>query len=62
MWKKMRHRPVIDQTKMRIHVASFDASEGGNYNRENCEIAAGLFKSQPERDSAVLMRKWSLPT
>jgi hypothetical protein len=31
---------------MRIHVASFDASDGEAYNRENCELAERLFKSQ----------------
>ncbi len=32
---------------MRIHVASFDASDGEKYNRENCELAGQLFKAQP---------------
>jgi hypothetical protein len=45
---------------MRIHVATFDASEGFNasegndYNSANCEIAARLFKAQP----SVTVRYW----
>jgi hypothetical protein len=31
----------------RVHVASFDTSEGESYNRENCELAAKLFMAQP---------------
>lgn len=30
----------------RIHVATFDAIDGAEYNRDNCEIAKGLFQSQ----------------
>jgi hypothetical protein len=32
---------------MRIHVATFDAAEDKDYNRDNCEIARDLFASQP---------------
>jgi hypothetical protein len=39
---------------MRFHVATFDASEGERYNRENCEIARGLFQDQP----GVKVRYW----
>ena len=31
---------------MRIHVASFDSSDGENYNQENCRIAQELFQKQ----------------
>jgi hypothetical protein len=31
----------------RCHVATFDADEEQEYNRENCEIARGLFQNQP---------------
>jgi hypothetical protein len=31
----------------RVHVATFDAKDGGAYNRENCELAAGFFSGQP---------------
>lgn len=39
---------------MRIHVASFDAKEGADYNAENCQIAADLFGSQ----RGVTVRYW----
>jgi hypothetical protein len=32
---------------MRIHVATFDSKDGHDYNRENCQVAAGLFAAQP---------------
>jgi hypothetical protein len=32
---------------MRIHVASFNASDGESYNRGNCEQAQLLFQAQP---------------
>ena len=38
----------------RIHVATFDAAEGLEYNRGNCLIAADLFKQQP----GVIVRYW----
>lgn len=31
---------------IRIHVASFDAVDGEEYNRENCELARQLFSGQ----------------
>lgn len=31
----------------RIHVATFDSTDGEAYNRENCEIARVLFQQQP---------------
>ena len=31
----------------RIHVATFDATDGEQYNKENCQLAAGLFQQQP---------------
>ena len=30
----------------RVHVGSFDAADGDEYNRENCQLAAQLFQSQ----------------
>ncbi len=47
-----RNSPIIDSS-MRIHVATFNSEAktyGGtseNYNRENCQLAAVLFGSQP---------------
>ena len=38
----------------RVHVATFDASEGDDYNRENCDIARALFQDQP----GVTVRYW----
>jgi hypothetical protein len=38
----------------RIHVATFDAAEDKNYNRDNCETARDLFASQP----GVTVRYW----
>lgn len=39
---------------MRVHIATFDAKDGDAYNRENCELAAKLFRSQP----GVTVRFW----
>jgi len=44
---------VLDNT-MRIHVASFDAEAGKEYNSGNCAIAADLF----QRQSGVKTRFW----
>jgi hypothetical protein len=47
-----RNSPI--DVKMRIHVASFDASDGADYNAGNCDQAARLFQSQP----GVTTRFW----
>jgi hypothetical protein len=39
---------------MRLHVASFDTADGEAYNRQNCEIARGLFMNQ----LGVKVRYW----
>lgn len=31
---------------MRIHISTFDSTDGETYNRDNCELAAKLFQSQ----------------
>lgn len=36
------------------HIATFDADENEYYNRENCDIARGLFQDQP----GVKVRYW----
>lgn len=36
---------VLDVT-MRIHVATFDSTDGKDYNAENCFTAAALFQDQ----------------
>ena len=37
---------VVDES-MRLHIATFDASEAENYNRGNCDQARELFQAQP---------------
>jgi len=32
---------------MRLHIATFDAAEKEEYNRENCDVAQKLFGAQP---------------
>jgi hypothetical protein len=39
---------------MRIHVATFDATDGESYNSENCRTALELFQRQP----GVTVRYW----
>ena len=39
---------------MRLHVATFDAGETEDYNRDNCILTGKLFQSQP----GVTARYW----
>ena len=48
------YRSSVFQDIARIHVATFDANEPGNYNRDNCMSAADLFAAQP----GVTVRYW----
>ena len=41
------YRNSVSDPNMRIHVASFDANEKEEYNRENCDVAQKLFLAQP---------------
>jgi len=41
------YRNSVTDPSMRIHVATFDATEKEEYNRENCDTAAKLFGAQP---------------
>jgi hypothetical protein len=41
------YRNSVLDTGMRLHVATFDAVDGGAYNRENCDQARELFQAQP---------------
>ena len=41
------YRNSLTDVNMRLHVATFDSADGDSYNRENCELAAKLFESQP---------------
>ena len=45
---------AVRNSEMRIHIATFDATDGENYNKTNCFIAAGLFENQP----GVSVRYW----
>lgn len=42
------YRNSLLDANMRLHVATFDAAEGGPYNRENCDQARVLFQAQPD--------------
>jgi len=44
----------INGDGVRIHIATFDTTDGDAYNKENCEIAAALFQRQPN----VRVRYW----
>ena len=48
------YRSSVTSADLRIHVATYDADEGEAYNRENCQIGAELFQSQP----GVKVRYW----
>ena len=40
------YRTSVLNDGARVHVATFDAADGEAYNRENCNVAAGLFGGQ----------------
>lgn len=40
------YRNSVTNESMRMHVATFDATEGEGYNQGNCEIARELFQNQ----------------
>jgi hypothetical protein len=42
------YRNSVLDASMRLYVASFDAVDGGAYNRENCDQARELFQAQPD--------------
>jgi hypothetical protein len=48
------YRNSITDENMRLHVATFDSSDGDAYNRENCAVAKELFQAQP----AVRTKFW----
>jgi hypothetical protein len=41
-----RSSAIAGGDKWRIHVATFDATGGAEYNRDNCEAAKQLFQRQ----------------
>ena len=40
------YRNSVTDENMRLHIATFDALEGHDYNMSNCQIAAELFQRQ----------------
>ncbi len=40
------YRSSVSDSTMRLHLATFDASEGDKYNQENCDRARQLFQAQ----------------
>ena len=36
---------VLDKNE-RIHIATFDSSDGNEYNKENCELSSELLQNQ----------------
>jgi hypothetical protein len=48
------YRNSVTDSNMRLHIATFDASEKEEYNRENCDIARQLFGAQP----GIKVRYW----
>ena len=48
------YRASPSDASIRTHIATFDADEKENYNRENCETAGKLFQSQP----GVTVKYW----
>lgn len=48
------YRSSMASGVVRMHIATFDAEEGEEYNRENCQIAQDLFQKQP----GVKVRYW----
>jgi hypothetical protein len=53
------YRNSITDANMRIHVASFNTSDGDAYNNENCNLAAKLFQSQPGVETRFWCEKGS---
>lgn len=41
------YRNGVTADSLRMHIATFDAREVGDYNRGNCEQARELFQTQP---------------
>jgi len=41
------YRDSLVQGISRIHIATFDSTDGETYNQENCKLAQDLFQRQP---------------
>lgn len=48
------YRSAPMAANVRRHIATFDASDGHDYNFGNCQIAADLFENQP----GVIVEYW----
>lgn len=48
------YRTSATLSNARIHVGTFDAADGDEYNSYNCNTAAGLFARQPK----IQVRYW----
>jgi hypothetical protein len=48
------YRNGVSDEAARYHVATFDSRDGEKYNQGNCQVAVGLFQSQP----GVTTRFW----
>lgn len=48
------YRSSLVDENLRVHVATFDASESEGYNRDNCALAVKLFGAQ----SGVRTKFW----
>ena len=51
---EIAHNRIVVIGINRVHIATFDATESGEYNRENCFTARDLFAGQP----GVKVRYW----
>ena len=40
------YRNSVTDSLMRVHIATFDSTDGAKYNQENCQIAQELFQKQ----------------
>jgi hypothetical protein len=40
------YRNSITDKNMRLHIATFNSTDGDAYNSENCNLAASLFQKQ----------------
>lgn len=51
------YRNSVLDAKMRLHIATFDSTDGASYNRENCDQARELFQGQ----AGVKTKFWCEP-
>ena len=51
------YRNGVAADTLRVHIATFDADEDADYNRENCEQARELFQLHPAARSRFWCEK-----